>query len=205
MMQMLAIAPSPYGPWRQMELRRLSMPWDWNTALTINRDGSAVALIRGGMTWHATNYSDNTTWHPVGRNATGSLKPEGPQWPIGVEDPYIWRDGAGVYHALAHAFSPFYGVHAFVHPSDVPTNWSDVNVALNWTVGGVAYGNVVNFTDRGPFAFSRRERPHLIWKEGENSSMGMTPIALSNGVEYGTRANTAGQDMVFTFVQELRH
>ena len=33
-----------------------------------------------------------------------------------LRDPYIWQDGAGIYHALAHAFTPFYGVHAFVHP-----------------------------------------------------------------------------------------
>jgi hypothetical protein len=29
-----------------------------------------------------------------------------------VEDPYIWQEN-GIYHALAHAFFPFYGVHAF--------------------------------------------------------------------------------------------
>ena len=53
--------------------------------LTINEDGSALALIRGGMTWHASNYSDNTTWHAVGTNATGTPGPEGPQWPTSVE------------------------------------------------------------------------------------------------------------------------
>lgn len=49
---------------------------------------------------------------------------------------YIWVDGNGIYHALAHAFSPFFGVHAFVKPEDVPKNWkTDV---MRWTLGGVA-------------------------------------------------------------------
>ena len=36
---------------------------------------------------------------------------------------YIWVDANGVFHALAHAFTPFYGVHAYVHPKDVPKDW----------------------------------------------------------------------------------
>jgi hypothetical protein len=205
MIQMMAIADSPEGPWQQLELHGLTAGWDWNTALTINTDGSAVALIRGGMTWHAGNYSDNTTWHAVGTNASGTPGPEGPQWAGGgVEDPYIYRDGDGIYHALAHAFTPFYGVHAFVHPHDVPANWSDPNVPLRWTLSGAAYDNNVQFKNRGSFAFSRRERPHLIWKEGESAANGTTPVALSNGVEYGKEANTAGEDTIFTLVQLLQ-
>merc|ERR1719272_1007806 len=107
---MMAIAPTPNGPWSTTEIKRLSMPWDWNTALTINKDRSAVALIRGGMVWYASNYSDNATWHAVG---AGTASQSG-QWPISVEDPYIWRDGNGIYHAIAHCFNPFFSAHAFV-------------------------------------------------------------------------------------------
>jgi hypothetical protein len=171
MVQMMAIASSPDGPWEQQEIHALTVGWDWNTALTINDDGSAVALIRGermccvvwygvvlygvvvwygvvwytvspsptfaagGMVWHASDYSDNTTWKPVGVSHGQS-----PQWPTGVEDPYVYRDGNGIYHAIAHAFTPFYGVHAFVHPTDVPSNFSDQKTSMNWTLGGVAYG-----------------------------------------------------------------
>lgn len=86
MVQMLAIADGPSGPWKQVELHGLTAGWDWNTALTIFKDDSAVALIRGGMSWHASNYSDNTTWHAVGTNASGTPGPEGPHWPTGVEE-----------------------------------------------------------------------------------------------------------------------
>ena len=93
---------------------------------------------------------------------------------------------------------PTDGVHAYVHPENVPTNWT--SELMHWTLGGVAYGNVVNFTDGTSFAFSRRERPHLVWAKGQE---GRRPIALSNGVEYGARANTAGEDAIFTLVQRL--
>ena len=73
--------------------------------MTINTDGSAVALIRGGMVWHADLYSNPETWHPM--NGGSSTDKQSPQWPIAVEDPFIWRDAHGVYHALAHCFDPF--------------------------------------------------------------------------------------------------
>ena len=63
--QMMAIASTPYGPWTHIEIPSLTTGWDWNTALTIHGDGSAVALIRGGMVWHATDYANPNTWHPV--------------------------------------------------------------------------------------------------------------------------------------------
>ena len=215
--------------------------WDWNTALTVLEDNSAVALIRGGMVWHADVFDDNTTWKAVGVNATGVPGPEGPQWSgIGVEgaapaalahhaaadhqppDPFIWVDGRGVYHALAHAFDPFFGrtsppcaqplsrcqrrfvsgVHAFVRPEDVPTDWRDPNVAMRWTVSGVAYTNLIHFNDGHNQTFSRRERPHLVWgPEGPRGA----PIALSNGVDFGAHANTPFEDGVFTLVQPIRN
>jgi hypothetical protein len=46
--------------------------------------------------------------------------------------------------------------------------------------------NNVSFTKGGKpdgsFAFSRRERPHLVWAPGQE---GRLPLALTNGVEVG--------------------
>ena len=50
--QVLSVAPSPDGPWSSIEVNGLTTGWDWNTAPHINDDGSAVALIRGGMVWY---------------------------------------------------------------------------------------------------------------------------------------------------------
>ena len=78
------------------------------------------------------------------------------------------------------------------------------NQVMHWTLGGVAYGNIVEYTDGNTFAFSRRERPHLVWEKAPTWET-KVPIALSNGVEYGTAANMAGEDMIFTLVQPIRN
>ena len=92
----------------------LTAGWDWNTALTINQDASAVALIRGGMTWHATDYADNTTWRAVGQDATGSHQPEGPQWSTGVEDPCVRPPSPHASVAAAAPHNP--GFQAIILP-----------------------------------------------------------------------------------------
>jgi hypothetical protein len=63
----------------------------------------------------------------------------------------------------------------------------------------------VSFTDGTSFSFTRRERPHLVWQATNGETWETkVPIALTNGVEYGSAANTAGQDMIFTLMQPLR-
>jgi len=201
--QMLSVAPGPDGPWSEpVEIPQLSRPWDWNTALTINADGSAVALLRAGFVWHARNYSDPDSWAAVGAKAG---EPQGPPWNgVAVEDPFVWQHG-GVYHALAHAFSPFYGVHAYAKPGR-DFDWRPASGdALEWTVSGVAYGNGVDFAADGRssrhHAFCRRERPHLVWAAGTEE--GARPVALVNGVQPGGRPNAPGKDGTFTLIQPI--
>lgn len=198
--QMLAVSTSgPNGPWGEhnVEIPQLTVPWDWNTAMDIAADGSAVALIRGGMVWHADNYSDPATWRPVG-GAGG--QGEGPQWTIGVEDPFVYRDQRGRFHALAHAFSPLFGVHA-IAVDGTPSNWTD-GTPMRWEITGAAYGNRVTFADGTVREYSRRERPHLIFGSGERQQQ---PIALVNGVQYGGAPNQPFTDGVYTLVQPIEH
>ncbi|CAB9526607.1 expressed unknown protein [Seminavis robusta] len=198
--QMMAIASHPNGPWRHVEIPKLTMPWDWNTAMTIRPNSEeAIALIRGGMVWHAHQYDDPHSWHPLnGRADPDDDHQPSPHWPIPVEDPYIWYDDTnGVYHALAHCFDPFFGVHAYAADDKHHHNHSSLKL-LNWTVTGVAYDNVVHFTDGTQYAFGRRERPFLIW-----GKMGQL-VALSNGVAYGTPNPFAvGHDMTFTLIAPI--
>ena len=218
MRQMLAVSTAgPEGPWDyNVEIPALTVPWDWNTAMHILPDGSAVALIRGGMVWHAANYSDPASWHGVG--GVGGAG-QGPQWALGVEDPFIWMDGAGRFHALAHAFSPFFGVHA-IAVDGAPANWTD-GTPMRWEVTGAAYGNRVLFDDGTVQEYARRERPHLIFggaqqqqqqqqqeeeeeEEGGASADGPVPLALVNGVQYGGAPNAPFEDGVMTLVQGIR-
>ena len=179
-------------PWTDVgEIAALTAAWDWNTALTIDDDGAALALIRGGMTWRAAAYDDTETWRAVG----GS--PEGPQWDVGVEDPTIWRDARNdsIYHALAHVFRPFYGAHAWAH-APPGRDWSK---PLDWRVTGVAYDNVVSFTDGTSHAFARRERPHLVFGEG-----GVTPVALSTSAQPTGTPGAPGVDATYTLLQPVK-
>ena len=113
----------------------------------------------------------------------------GPPLPDGdnTEDPFVWESD-GHFHALFHAMDPgddqtYCGGHAFSEDG------------LSWTYSGIAFSNLVNFTDGSSFAFSRRERPHLLFAPDK------TPIALSNGVQYGGPFG----DAVFTLVQNIQH
>ena len=64
-----------------------------------------------------------------------------------------------------------------------------------WFDGGLAYTNLVNFTDGTSWNFNRRERPHLIFAEGSR-----TIIALTNSAEPGGRSG----DRTFTLVQGVK-
>jgi hypothetical protein len=76
---------------------------------------------------------------------------------IGVEDPFIYVDSLGRFHALAHAFDPFFGVHAIAVAGPGTTNASgksNWSTPMQWEITGAAYGNVVNFTDGSQIAYS---------------------------------------------------
>jgi hypothetical protein len=200
--QMLAVSTAgPDGPWDayNVEIPQLTVPWDWNTAMEIQADGSAVALIRGGMTWHAANYSDPASWRAVGGSGGQG---EGPQWDLGVEDPFIWSDGVGRFHALAHGFSPFFGVHA-IAVDGPPLNWTD-GTPMRWEITGAAYGNRVAFTDGTVREYTRRERPHLVFGSSPEQQQRKQPIALVNGVQYGGAPNQPFGDGVYTLVQPIQ-
>lgn len=192
--QIVAVAPGfdqPFGS--AFDVTALSVSWDWNTALLILPNGSAVAVLRALFPWLAEIYADNSTWHPVGA-CEGCA--QGPAMPdSNVEDPYIYRDKRGVYHTIMHSMDaglPFCGGHAFS-----VDGWT-------WVYTGAAYGNNVSYADGSWQYFTRRERPHLLFADD-----GFTPIALSNGVQYAVNAtcDINGQptlcDPIFTLVQGI--
>lgn len=114
------------------------------------------------MTWGAGDYRAAVSWAPV----NGGARLPGND---NVEDPAVWLGPRG-FHALFHAMDgrPAYcGAHAF----------SEDGVA--WTSSGWAYGNAVNFTDGGSFAFSRRERPHPVIDANG------TLLGISTGAQFG--------------------
>jgi hypothetical protein len=143
--------------------------------------GSIPHLVTAGHWKNASSY----TWH------SAPILPLRLPEDVGLEDPHLYQDVRGSFHALFHAFSlnasaaaGDYGGHAFSEDG------------LNWTWGGLAYSSRGVYSDGTSFEFLGRQRPHLV--------MGASgPLGLSNGVIYKD-ASTAGADASFTFVQPVR-
>ncbi|KAJ4361342.1 hypothetical protein N0V95_001955 [Ascochyta clinopodiicola] len=98
--------------------------------------------------------------------------------PTWAEDPFLWRDKRGNWHALAHwmiditergAKYPRVGAHMFSR-----------NLTGPWTFKlQEAFNSTVSFTDGSTETFNRRERPKLFFSaDGE-----VTPLYLVNGVQ----------------------
>ena len=194
-------AASPAGPWSPPLLIKDmgGRQSDTNLAAVILPDGSLVGI------WRVWDGSQEICKNLRGgscpllvtaehwKNASTYVFSSEPLFPdlssYGSEDPALYLDAAGHFHALFHNMDPpaadTAGGHAF-----------SAN-GVNWTYTGVAY-NASGFWDDGtPFSFSRRERPHPIM-----AADGVTIVALSSGVTYED-STTHGGDACFTFVQPV--
>ena len=116
----------------------------------------------------------------------------------GVEDPFVWIDKNGVFHAVFHSQiqnddERLCGGHAF-----------SVDGIHNWTFTGTAWSSTVLFEDGTSYAFSRRERPHLVFA---NASNPFQITALSTGVQYGAGSPIAreGEDACYTLIQGVKN
>lgn len=111
----------------------------------------------------------------------------------GSEDPALYLDARGHFHALFHNMDPcpdypcpeVAGGHAF-----------SLDGAA-WSYTGVAYNSSGLYTNGIPFSFHRRERPHPVMAED-----GRTIVALTTGVNYQD-GSTAHGDATFTFLQPV--
>ena len=142
--QLLAISPGfgrPFG--KPVEIvSPVSIPWDWNLAIAINPDGSAIGVVRELIPWVAADFSNASSWRPTNVPPGGGLGPPLPD--SNVEDPFVYRDRRGVLHAVMHSQEindpvlrlPFCGGHAY-----------SVDGGASWHYTGVAYSNVANYSD----------------------------------------------------------
>ncbi|KAF3045035.1 hypothetical protein E8E12_005196 [Didymella heteroderae] len=98
--------------------------------------------------------------------------------PTWAEDPFVWRDKRGHWHALAHWMIditersqkyPRVGAHMFAR-----------NLTGSWTFKlQEAFNSTVNFTDGSVETFNRRERPKLFFSDDGD----LTPLYMVNGVQ----------------------
>ena len=108
-----------------------------------------------------------------------------------VEDPFIWQDGRGNFHALFHKFTdehPGCGGHAFSHNG------------FDWTLHNVAaYETTVRTADGADHAFNRRERPHLLFEEGT----ARPTVLYTTLTNWSSSGANDGHDKAFTFAQRI--
>lgn len=193
----MSVAQKPEGPWSNQQSVISLDGWhnrDANLAAVILEDGSLVGLFRaspadGSSRIHlatATKYTDPTTWTLHEEDLFAPL--DGGE-PFTAEDPFVYRDARGRFHAIFHQFAgcvdpgagiPACGSHAFSADGKA------------WTYGGLAFNRTVAFTDGSSYSFNRRERPHIVFGKD-----GTTPLALSSGVTY----DAAGH--AYTLVQPI--
>lgn len=197
---LLTWAPSPTGPWSP-PLQLFSegaRQADTNLAPLIFPNGSLLGIWRthpGASPGSIPHLVTAAHWKDASSYAwrTDAMLPLQLPEDVGLEDPHLYTDARGGFHALFHAFSlnasaaqGDYGGHAFSEDG-----WS-------WTWSGLAYSSRGAYAGSGSFAFLGRQRPHLVFAEGSAS-----PLGLTNGVIYAD-ASTAGTDACFTFVQPLQ-
>jgi len=173
---------------------------DTNFAAVINTDGSLVGMWRdhqlspgskGKSTIHlahATNWKDSSTYtYTVSDVLFGD---QGIDNPGGVEDPFMYVDAEGNYHALFHMLYPVHpysrGGHAFSRDG------------RNWTWTGQAYDGNATFTDGTHTEFQNGDRPHLIFDKS-----GQVPIALTTAAGTNWGATGMDHDQTFTLLRPL--
>eukprot|EP01084_Bolivina_argentea_P270673 460311_1 len=178
------------GPWYRTVIfpeRSPSFP-DTNLAGVILNNGSFVGFLRLWTTGSEIHLVTSNNW----KNGSDYIQHSQilfPQLvPALAEDPFLWLDCNGGYHAIFHNMSPddlqtLCGGHAYSADG------------VNWIYGGSAFGNTVQFTDNTDFTFSRRERPHLVFGDDK-----CTPIALTNGAQYGGQYG----DATYTLLQPVK-
>lgn len=193
-------AAAPTGPW-SAPLELLSegaREADTNLAPFIFPNGSLLGIWRthpGAVPGSIPHLVTAAHWKDASSYVwrSDALLPLHLPEDVGLEDPHLYRDSRGAFHALFHAFSlnasaaaGDFGGHAFSADG------------LYWTWTGLAFNNTGVYTDGASFDFRGRQRPHLIFAEGKTA-----PLGLSNGVIYED-ASTAGADACFTFVQPVQ-
>ena len=213
----MSVSSSPDGPWGQPQRLFASQAtqtnMDTNLAVTILSNGSAIGISRTGgsptgIVAHlvtASDWRDPDTY--IGR-WEDMLFPNTTIMPdAGVEDPSVYVDASGVFHAVFHNQieaddERLCGGHAYsVDGLDwvfTGTSWS--NEVHFMAPGGADFGgpSAYNYTYR----FSRMERPHLVFGDAKRP---FQITGLTTGVQYGEASpiSVPGQDACYTLFQPV--
>eukprot|EP00039_Didymoeca_costata_P013901 m.217906 g.217906 ORF g.217906 m.217906 type:complete len:487 (-) comp15894_c1_seq1:75-1535(-) len=184
------------GPWSQynaLVLPSAAMSWEGadNPTATFFPNGSLLMLARGGDPRRESS-SDGVITAPSWKGPYQKWNVVGNSSSPSVEDPFVYVDHRGNFHALFHKFtdeSPGCGGHAYSRDG------------FDWTLTDeAAYTTYVVTTDNTTHSFTRRERPHLLF-----DASGKRPTVLYTTLtNWSTSGANDGKDKAFTFAHAIQ-
>ena len=184
------------GPWQQLDANftnSATMTWPGfdNPTVTFFPNGSLLGLSRGGVLSREAS-SDGVVTAPSWKGPYTFHSQVGNSSSPSVEDPFVWQDRRGNFHALFHKFTdetPNCGGHAY---SQNGMDWILTNEP--------AYQTTIATADGAEHPFTRRERPHLLFDD----KTGQIPIVLYTTLtQWSTSGANDGHDKAFTFAQPI--
>jgi len=183
---------SLYGPWNNLQVLSPQVP----NKYPYSTDNPAPYIFPNGTTYCMYRSWNQNADPNVNRSLVGLAYadkwdgipytiPNYPVLTVQLEDPFLWRSEIdGNFHALFHAMETGSGTNLGRHAFS-----SD---GFNWTFSvNPAYTAFVTYQNGSTLQFARRERPHLLFSNGN-------PWFLFNGVQQSWAA-----DYTYTLVQEI--
>ena len=193
----LAVADSPYGPWKRFDEPILkTKPNTFYSFLTSNpspiiqEDGSVMMIFKGRTYIGDNKFSDMALGMAYAPSIEGPYKVLNDDQPIfqvngqgEAEDPFLWKDNKG-YHAIfkdhVSKFTGEQGGGVMAHSKD----------GIRWTVDKdpKAYSRTVEWEDGKVEMQGQLERPFLLFENGKATYAFFATMNGPGGFENATKS-----------------
>lgn len=193
----LAVADSPYGPWKRFDEPILKTKPNTfysflvsNPSPIIQEDGSVMMIFKGRTYIGDNKFSDMALGMAYAPSIEGSYKVLNDDQPIfqvngqgEAEDPFLWKDNKG-YHAIfkdhVSKFTGEQGGGVMAHSKD----------GIRWTVDKdpKAYSRTVEWEDGKVEMQGQLERPFLLFENGKATYAFFATMNGPGGFENATKS-----------------
>ncbi|KAK7189083.1 hypothetical protein DPSP01_010333 [Paraphaeosphaeria sporulosa] len=180
-------ASSIRGPWTPFHITiNGTNPAPWPLYSPANKTSQIALAVEDFKIFTAPDW--NGAFTRVNEDVAWNTTDYSPTW---TEDPFIWRDKRGNWHALAHWMIDIVEKNGTKYPR-VGAHMFSRRLESGWTFKvQEAFSSTVEFTDGAVETFNRRERSKIFFDED------MRPLYLVSGVQ------AMGVKSSFTLVQPI--
>lgn len=175
------------GPWTPFHITiNGTNPAPWPLYSPSDKTSKIALAVEDFKIFTAPDWSG--TYTRANEDVSWNTSDYSPTW---TEDPFIWRDKRGNWHALAHWMIDIVEKNGTKYPR-VGAHMFSRQLESGWTFKvQEAISSTVAFTDGAVETFNRRERSKIFFHED------MTPLYLVSGVQ------ALGAKSSFTLVQPI--